>query len=65
MVNISIGGKEIARTMLNLRVSINIMPYLVYLRLGLGKLKLIPMTLGLADESLKCLKGISGPSGQI
>ena len=34
------------------------MPYFVCLRLGLGKLKLTPMTLQLTDGSLKHLKGI-------
>ena len=43
---------------LDLRVSINIMPYSIYLRLGLGKLKLTLMTLQLADELIKRLKGI-------
>ena len=57
-VNITIGGKEKTQAMLDLGVSINIMPYSVYLRLGLGKLKLNPMTLQLEDGSLKRLKSI-------
>ena len=44
--------------MLDFGASINIMSYSVYRRLGLGKLKPTPMTLQLADGSLKCLKGI-------
>ena len=58
MVNISIEGKKIARAMLDLGASINIIPYSVYQRLGLGKLKPTPMTLQLEDGSLKRLKGI-------
>ena len=57
-VNIPIGGKEKTQAMLDLGASINIMPYSVYLRLGLGKLKPIPMTLQLADKLLKHPKGI-------
>ena len=34
------------------------MPYSVYLRLGLGELKLTSMTLQLVDGSIKCPKGI-------
>ena len=56
VVTISIGSKEAIRAMLDLGVSINIM--LVYLRVGLGKLKSTPMTLQLVDESIKCPKGI-------
>ena len=58
MVNISIGDKETARAMLDLGANINIMPYSVYLRLELGKLKLTLMTFQLADWSIKRLKGI-------
>ena len=58
MVNISIGGKEIASAMLDLGARINIMPYSIYLRLGLGKLKLTSMTLQLADGSIKHTKGL-------
>ena len=58
IVNISIGGKETARAMLDLRESINIMRNLVYSRMGLGKLKPTPMTLQFMDESLNRPKGI-------
>ena len=44
--------------MLDLGASINIMPYLVYLRLGLDKLKSTQTTLQLGDGLIKCLKGI-------
>ena len=58
MVNISIGGKETTRAMLDLGASINIMCYSIYLQLGLGKLKSTLMTLQLADGSIKRPKGI-------
>ena len=44
--------------MFDLGASINIMPYLVYLWLRLGKLKLTPITLQLVDESIKHTNGI-------
>ena len=58
IVNISIGGKETTRAILDLRENINIMTYSVYLRLGLCKLKSTPMTFQLADASIKHMKGI-------
>ena len=58
MVNIIIGSKKMAQEMLDLGASINIIPYSVYLRLRLGKLELTPMTLQLADRSIKCPNGI-------
>ena len=45
MVNITTGGKKTTQAMFDLGVSINIMPYSIYLQLGLGKLKLTLMTL--------------------
>ena len=44
--------------MFDLGANINTMPYSVYLRLGLGKLKLTPMTIQLMDRSIKPPKGI-------
>ena len=58
MVNIIIGEKIMTQAMLDLGASIYIMPYSIYLQLRLGKLKLTPMTLQLADGSLKHPKGI-------
>ena len=57
-VNIAIGGKEKMQVRLDLRANINIIPYSVYLRLGLGKLKPTSMTLQLVEGSIKHLKGI-------
>ena len=56
MVSISIGGKENMRAILDLGVSINIMPDSIYLRLGLGQLKLAPMTLQLTMDQLSVLR---------
>jgi hypothetical protein len=44
---------QIERALLNLGVSVNLLPYLVYLQLGLGELKPTSMTLQLADRSVK------------
>ena len=44
--------------MLDLGVTINIIPYSIYLRLRLGKLKPTPMTLQQANRSIKHPKGI-------
>ena len=44
--------------MLNLGASINIIPYSIYPKLGLSKLKPTPMTLQLANGSLKRPKSI-------
>jgi hypothetical protein len=43
---------------LDLGASINLLPYLVYLQLGLGKLKPTSMTLQLANRSVKIPLGI-------
>jgi hypothetical protein len=37
---------------------VNLLPYSVYLQLGLGELKPTSMTLQLADKSMKILRGI-------
>ena len=51
-----IGQAEINRTLLNLTVSINLLPYSVYQQLGLGKLT-PKVTIQLADRSIKVPKG--------
>ncbi|XP_031248673.1 uncharacterized protein LOC116106446 [Pistacia vera] len=57
-INITIGDKKIAKAMIDLGASINLMPYSIYLALGLGELKPTTMTLQLADRSVKYPKGI-------
>ena len=44
--------------LLDLGVSINLLPYSVYKQLGLGELQSTNLTLLLADRSVKVLKGI-------
>jgi hypothetical protein len=48
-----IGVSQIERALLDLGASVNLLPYLVYLQLGLGELKPTSMTLQLANRSVK------------
>jgi hypothetical protein len=48
-----IGVSQIERALLDLGASVNLLPYLVYLQLGLGELKPTFMTLQLVDRSVK------------
>jgi hypothetical protein len=48
-----IGVGQIERTLLDLGASVNLLPYSVYVQLGLGELKPTSMTLQLADKSVK------------
>ncbi|KAI5339036.1 hypothetical protein L3X38_018308 [Prunus dulcis] len=57
-INITIGDKLVEKAMLDLGASINLMPYSVYLQLGLGGLKATTISLQLADRSVKYPKGI-------
>ena len=43
---------------MDLRASVNLLPYAVYLQLGLGDLKPTAITLQLVDRSMKRSKGI-------
>jgi hypothetical protein len=53
-----IGVSQIERALLDLGASVNLLPYLVYLQLGLGEPKPTTMTLQLADRSMKVPRGI-------
>jgi hypothetical protein len=53
-----IGVSHIEKALLDLGASVNLLPYLVYLQLGLGELKPTSMTLQLADRSVKVPRGI-------
>ena len=57
-INITMGEHKIDKAVLDLGASINVMPYSLYLELGLGELKPTSMTLELADGSVKYPKGI-------
>lgn len=48
----------INRALLDLGASVNLLPYSVYKQLGLGELKPTPVTLQLADRSVKLPRGI-------
>ncbi|KAI5324100.1 hypothetical protein L3X38_033173 [Prunus dulcis] len=52
-IHITIGDKLVEKAMLDLGASINLMPYSVYLQLGLGGLKATTISLQLADRSVK------------
>jgi hypothetical protein len=53
-----IGISRIERALLDLGASVNLLPYSIYLQLGLGELKLTSMTIQLADRSMKRPRGI-------
>ena len=46
------------KALLDLGASVNLLPYSVYKKLGLGELKPTTITLSLADRSVKIPKGI-------
>ena len=54
----NIGGTCIDKSLLDLEASVNLLPYSVYMQLGLGELKPTNITLSLADRSVKIPKGI-------
>ena len=58
IISVNIGGNCINKSLLDLGASVNLMPYLVYMQLGLGELKPTTITLSLADRSVKIPKGI-------
>jgi hypothetical protein len=53
-----IGVSQIERALLDLGSSVNLLPYSIYLQLGLGQLTPTSMTLQLADRSVKIPRGI-------
>ncbi|KAJ4718891.1 hypothetical protein OWV82_010523 [Melia azedarach] len=53
-----IGTHEFRQALLDLGVSVNLMPYSVYLRLGLGEIKPTSVVLQLADRSIRRPRGI-------
>ena len=57
-ISVNIGGNCINKSLLDLGVSVNLLPYSVYMQLGLGELKPTNITLSLADRSVKIPKGI-------
>ena len=57
-IPVNIGGSCINKALLDLGASVNLMPFSVYIQLGLGELKPTSITLSLADRSVKIPKGI-------
>ncbi|XP_058217547.1 uncharacterized protein LOC131328646 [Rhododendron vialii] len=57
-IPIAIAGQKIDQALLDLGASVNLLPYSVYLRLDLGNLRATPVTLQLADRSVKVPKGV-------
>jgi hypothetical protein len=57
-ISYTIGISHIEKALLDLGASVNLLPYSVYLQLGLGELKPTSMTLQLADRSVKIPRGI-------
>ena len=57
-ISVSIGGTCVEKTLLDLRASVNFLPYSVYTQLGLGELKPTSITLFLADRLVKIPRGM-------
>ena len=57
-IPVNISGNCIDKSLLDLGASVNLMPYSVYMQLGLGELKPTTITLPLVDRSVKIPKGI-------
>ena len=54
---VNIGGTCVEKPLLDLRASVNLLPCLVYKKLGLEELKPTTITISLADRSVKIPKG--------
>jgi hypothetical protein len=57
-ISCTIGVSHIEKALLDLGSSVNLLPYSIYLQLGLGELKPTSMALQLADRSVKIPRGI-------
>ena len=57
-ISVNIGGTCIDKALLDLGASVNLLPYSLYKKLGLGELKPTNITLSLANRSVKIPKGI-------
>ena len=57
-ISVKIDNTFLKRTLLDLRASVNLLPYSVYKQMGLGELRSTFITLSLADRSVKFPKGI-------
>ena len=57
-ISCSIGNHTIENALLNLWANVNLLPYLVFVKLGLGELHPTPVVLQLADRSTKIPRNI-------
>ena len=57
-ISVKIGGTCVEKALLDLGASVNLLPYSVYKKLGLGELKPTTITLSLVDRFVKIPKGI-------
>ena len=57
-ISVNIKGTCVEKALLDLGASVNLLPYFVYKKLGLGDLKPTSITLSLADRSIKKPKGM-------
>ena len=56
-ISVNIGGTCVEKALLDLGASVNLLPYSVYKKLGLGELKPTSITLSLENRSIKLPKG--------
>ena len=56
-ISVNIWGICVEKALLDLGASVNLLPYSMYRKLGLGELKPTSITLSLADRSIKIPKG--------
>ena len=57
-ISIVVGNSKLEHALVDLRASVNLLPYSVYVELGLGELEPTNITLQLADHSVKIHRGI-------
>ena len=57
-ISIMVGNSKLGHALVDLGASVNLLPYLVYVELGLGELEPTNSTLYLADRSVKNPRGI-------
>ena len=57
-ISVMIGETCVEKALLDLGAIVNLLPYSVYKKLGLGELKPTSITLSLADRSMKIPRGM-------
>ena len=57
-ISIVVGNSKLGHALVDLGASVNLLPYSVYVELGLGELEPTNINLQLADRSVKILRGI-------